>query len=94
MIIDIHTHLGDILNPGGFNLIEQRGVKKKRIFDIISIYETGGMRTYGLDDLIHRSMRRLITRSERARNAVATLENMGVGFPRLSGHRIKQPFVI
>lgn len=78
MIIDIHTHLGDILNPGGFNLIEQRGVKKKRIFDIISLYETGGMRTYGLDDLIHRSMRRLITRSERARNAVATLENMGV----------------
>jgi hypothetical protein len=29
MIIDIHTHLGDILNPGGGNLIDQkRGAEK------------------------------------------------------------------
>ena len=36
MIIDVHTHLGDILNPNGGGLIGQKGVKKKISYDIIS----------------------------------------------------------
>ena len=31
IIIDTHTHLGDILYPGGGKLIEKKGIKKKPI---------------------------------------------------------------
>ncbi len=36
MIIDIHTHLGDILNPGGGDLIFQENIRKQIGFDMIS----------------------------------------------------------
>jgi len=39
MIIDIHTHLGDILYPNGGQLIDQKNVEKKIFFDIISLSE-------------------------------------------------------
>ena len=78
MIIDIHTHLGDILYPEGGGLIHQKNVKKKIFFDIISQSEI----------LCHRGMAPLVyewviekffslaTRAERARNLTATLENL------------------
>ena len=34
-IIDVHAHLGDILYPGGGELIEKKGVRKKVIFDTV-----------------------------------------------------------
>ena len=38
-IIDIHAHLGDILYPGGGELIEKKGVRKKVIFDTSTLTE-------------------------------------------------------
>ena len=38
-IIDIHAHLGDICYPNGGALIEKKGIKKKRMFDIASLSE-------------------------------------------------------
>lgn len=35
-ILDVHTHLGDILNQDGGRLIWQKGVKKRIGYDIIS----------------------------------------------------------
>ena len=75
MIIDIHTHLGDILNLGGGDLIDKKGVTKEKIFDIINISEAGQMRTYGLDAVFYRALDHWITKAERARNATASLEN-------------------
>ena len=34
MIIDAHTHLGNILYPGGGELIEKTGVKKKFVLAV------------------------------------------------------------
>jgi uncharacterized protein len=33
MIIDIHTHLGDILYPNGGDLIDKKGVRKKIFYE-------------------------------------------------------------
>lgn len=80
MIIDIHTHLGDILYPNGGQLIDQKNVEKKIFFDIISLSEF--MLHSGISDKIDQwlYMRTypLVTRASRARNATATLENMRV----------------
>ena len=38
-IIDIHAHLGEILYPGGGELIGRAGVKKHHWFDLVSISE-------------------------------------------------------
>ena len=78
MIIDMHTHLGDILYPGGGKLIDRKGVKKRIFFDIISqserMYHRG---TPGLlYEWIHQYFFAPATRASRARNATATLENM------------------
>ena len=75
IIIDAHTHLGDILYPGGEKLIEKKGIKKKRIFDPISISEACLHRSYGLDDLLNRLLARWVTIAERQRNLTATREN-------------------
>lgn len=76
MIIDVHSHLGDILDYDGGGLIDRTGVAKEKIFDIISVSEKGLMRTYGLGPITFRLTRYWVTRAERARNAAATLENM------------------
>lgn len=78
MIIDIHTHLGDILYPSGGALIDKKRIRKKIIFDIISQSEF--MLHNGISDNIDRwlykKMRALVALASRARNATATLENM------------------
>jgi len=38
-IIDIHAHLGDICFPGGGELIEKKGVRKKLLFDTVRLTE-------------------------------------------------------
>ncbi len=78
MIIDIHTHLGDILNPGGGKLIDQTGVRKKILYDVISnselLLHSGFPRL--IEEQIYYKLYPLVTRASRARNATATLENM------------------
>ena len=39
LIIDMHAHLGDVLYPGGGDLIEKKGVRKRLFFDILSLFE-------------------------------------------------------
>jgi uncharacterized protein len=75
-IIDMHTHLGNILYPGGGELIEKKGVMKDIKFDIITISEK--MLHFDLGD---KKMEKVlfgkwITLAERARNLTATRENM------------------
>jgi len=36
-IIDAHSHTGNNMYPHGGSIIEQEGIKRKRIFDPISI---------------------------------------------------------
>lgn len=78
MIIDIHTHLGDILYPDGGKLIDRKNVRKKFFYDIISQSEfmlhTGI--SEGIDRWLYRKLYDLVTKASRARNATATLENM------------------
>lgn len=74
-VIDIHTHLGDILNPGGGDLIERTGIKKKRVFDPVSISEAWLHRKFGLDGFIYPLLGRWMTTAEIERNAAATREN-------------------
>lgn len=76
MIIDIHSHLGNILEHGGGRLISQKGVVMKRMFDPMTINEIGLMRTYGLGSLPYMIVKYWATKSQRARNATATLENL------------------
>jgi uncharacterized protein len=77
MIIDIHTHLGDILNPGGGNLIDQKNIPKLG-FDMISFSEfllhSGA--THRFDAWLYEKTYNLVTRASIARNATATLSNM------------------
>lgn len=77
MIIDVHTHLGDILYPEGGKQVYERGVKKKIAVDLISIAEKGLYKTnaateWVLDNLFANQ----VTKACRARNKTATLENM------------------
>lgn len=78
-IIDIHTHLGDILHPGGGSLIRQTGIRKRIFYDIISHSELTLYRSaplFWLEKWIYHRCSYLVTLAERARNATATLENM------------------
>ncbi len=78
MIIDIHAHLGDILNSGGGKLIDQTDVQKKIFFDVTTFSEHllhGGFPRF-LDEPMYHLVYPLVTRASRARNATATLENM------------------
>lgn len=78
MIIDIHSHLGDILYPNGGRLIDQKNVRKTLFFDAISFSELllhNGISSF-LDKWLYGKIYDLVTRASRARNATATLENM------------------
>jgi hypothetical protein len=81
-VIDVHTHLGDILYPGGGSLIEKKGVRKARIFDPISISEVLLHRDFGGGDTLYRLMGRWVTRAERARNFTATGKTAGSPWTR------------
>ncbi|MCP3982815.1 MAG: amidohydrolase [bacterium] len=77
-IIDAHGHLGDILYPGGGELIGRLGVEMADVFDPASLAERQLHRDpLHLGKLAYRLFARQITRGERARNATATLENFG-----------------
>jgi predicted TIM-barrel fold metal-dependent hydrolase len=76
-IIDAHSHLGDILEPGGGDLIPKLGVLKRRVYDPIELSERNlHAGPVALGKLLHRLAGRWVTRAERARNATATLENL------------------
>ncbi len=76
MIIDIHTHLGNILYPNGRNLIYQTGVTKKPINDPQDLNEKLLMRNFGMGKLIYRLAHNKITKAQIARGMTATLENL------------------
>ena len=76
MIIDAHCHLGDILNRGGSSLIEKISVRKRILFDPLSISELNLYRCCSLDDLLFRLFPNWVTKAEQARNATATRENL------------------
>ena len=82
-MIDIHSHLGDILEPGGGGLIWRTGVTKKAGFDVVSLSEAGlhsGL-PFG-ERFVYRLSLDLITKSDVIRNATATLENMQASLNR------------
>lgn len=74
-IIDAHSHIGDILYPGGGKIIEQKGVRKKLIFDPITISQMGLNRDFGTGNLAYRIFLHWIIRAEQERNFTATREN-------------------
>lgn len=74
-IIDIHGHLGDILNPNGADLICKTGVVMQKIWDPQTQNEWQLNRSFGLGALIYRLIHHWATRAQRARNFTATLEN-------------------
>lgn len=78
MIIDIHTHLGDILYPGGGRLIDRKNVRKKILFDIVSLSELllHGIIPEAIDRWLYQKLNFMVVSASRARNATATLENM------------------
>ncbi len=76
MTIDVHSHLGDILDYDGGALIWKTGVKMPRIYDPQALNERLMMRDLGLGRLLYPLVMRSATAAERARNSTATLENM------------------
>ncbi len=80
MIIDIHSHLGDILNPKGGELINKKGIKKQPVKDVIDLFEKDSFRNLEeleiFDGLDEDEVTIMITKSAQARNLTATLENM------------------
>lgn len=76
MIIDAHSHLGDILNRGGGELIYRKGVRMPAMMDPQALSESLMMRNLGLGKLLYYACMTQATRAERARNSTATLENM------------------
>jgi hypothetical protein len=77
MIIDVHTHLGDILYAGGGRLILRKGVVKNAAFDLISLTERGLYRSNAMMEwLLNTFFTDTIANACRYRNATATLENM------------------
>jgi len=75
-IIDVHSHLGDILYHNGGELIYKKNVRMPKMFDLQAINERGLNRTYGLGALPYALLGYWATKAERARNFTATLENM------------------
>lgn len=77
MIIDAHTHLGDVLWPEGGRVILQMGLKNRFLLDPISLTEALVFRDAKIGGtLLRRLLARRITRAEQARSACASLENM------------------
>jgi predicted TIM-barrel fold metal-dependent hydrolase len=74
-IIDMHMHLGDILNAGGEKLINKTGVRKKILIDPISTLEVFQYRRFGVMGFFNRIFQPFVVRAERARNLTATMEN-------------------
>ena len=71
-IVDMHSHLGNNLYHNGGMIIERKGVKKKIIFDPISISEFSLHRLKGFKSILNK----WIKNATRERNKLATRENM------------------
>jgi hypothetical protein len=76
MIIDVHAHLGDILNINGGSLIKQKDIKMPRGISLPSIFEALSMRTWGAGTAVFHLISESVTKSHQKRVAAATLENM------------------
>lgn len=76
LIIDIHSHLGDILNHGGGALIDRKNVTMEKMWDPQTLNEKQLNRSFGLGALAYKVTEYWATKAQRARNATATLENM------------------
>jgi len=77
LIIDMHIHLGDILYPGGGEQIYEKGARKKILVDLVSISEAVQFKTNPfMEWLMNNVLEDQITKACRARNKMATLENM------------------
>ena len=74
-IIDIHTHLGDIMYEGGGALIARTGVRKKLMLDLVSVSEMLLHPDFG-GAVYESPLYPLVAKASRARNDTATLENM------------------
>ena len=74
-VIDAHSHIGDILYPDGGRIIEQKGARKKLIFDPITISQMGLNRDFGMGNLPYRIFLHWVIRAEQERNFTATREN-------------------
>jgi predicted TIM-barrel fold metal-dependent hydrolase len=76
MIIDVHTHLGDILSPNGGQLIFRKGVLKQHVVDLITVAEWSLYKTNPVSEWLLKTLcANQITKAARARNLTATLEN-------------------
>jgi predicted TIM-barrel fold metal-dependent hydrolase len=75
-IIDVHSHLGDILYPNGGKLIEKQGVPMPSAFDLVAYNESMLHRSFGIGDKLYNLLYKWATKAERNRNFAATLENM------------------
>ncbi|MFH1135100.1 MAG: amidohydrolase family protein [Pseudomonadota bacterium] len=75
MIIDVHTHLGDILHHRGGELIFKTGVKKRLIPDLISVSEWTQYQTTPFLESLVKKLEYFLTLASQARNDTATLEN-------------------
>jgi|APSaa5957512622_1039677.scaffolds.fasta_scaffold36017_1 uncharacterized protein len=78
MIIDMHAHLGDILYPQGGNLIHQKGVRKRFIFDPNAISEFFDHRFSDEVGPPDGWLYRQIKKAGIAANAIGTLENFKI----------------
>ncbi|MBP7738389.1 MAG: amidohydrolase [Spirochaetes bacterium] len=76
MIIDAHSHLGDVLNYNGGTLIHRTGIRVPDIFNPQALNEQFQMRNFGFGLCIYRLLKNQTIKAEAARNAAATLENM------------------
>ncbi len=61
MIIDVHSHLGDILYLNGEQLIHKRGVQMDTVFDPQGISEKSLMRSWGLGKVTYKLLLNSIT---------------------------------
>lgn len=76
MIIDIHSHLGDILNDDGGQLIYRKNVVMEKMWDPQTTNENQLNRSLGLGALAYALTEYWATKAQRARNFTASLENM------------------
>jgi hypothetical protein len=82
MIIDVHSHLGDILYPNGKDLIYKKGAVMKKIHDPQGNNEKLLMRNFGVGKFLYQFLLKQATTAQRARNAIATLENLKISLDR------------
>jgi len=76
MIIDVHSHLGDVLNPNGGELIFRKGARKPPVVDLITAAEWRQYKTNPVSEwLLKVICEDQITKAVRARTVTGSLEN-------------------